>query len=254
MLLDGGYPDGSSVGSPDLGGNRLLYAMGGGVVARGTEVSRSARNELWRLANGMCHKCRHELDTGTKGGTPTAQVAHIVALSDGGPRSVPDMAVEAKNDVSNLLLLCSTCHDVVDKNNGQRISAEQLRNLKADHEAVWSTHSITGLDELLRIENLAFAAVRGLRRRDLEDLHEVLLESSASYRGAIEMKLDRPMHQYCYGLFPRFRLVDSDLRLRYSASEYYGDKDWDNRPHWLVSEWEATRWFKSVSWEEDPEE
>lgn len=526
-------------------------------MARRTEVRQSVRNELWRLANGMCQRCRQELDTGTRVGTPTAHVAHIVALGDGGQRSQPETSMEAKNAVSNLLLLCSTCHDVIDKDGGQGASVEELRKLKTDHEAwaadlrragnrwnvtyssvdylnmprvamleggsavqqvaqragldatrpfrgqglapgifvgsvshvfeswrqramplgecdlsvvqqgmyvtfhapmrgmntptsppagltgdwkldpylnfsvagrmimirydpdwlttttaftdlrsagegpityagfglvvavsadvirvsalvfgqpatpegsyvnylmrssngqlgrflavddfgdrstnlgnggssavtsgsrpeapvsvalhfdeddvvpgqiekevfrqlirvvpefrrdlliavgsmvtrpvtrelpapgdvagallggappVWSTHSIAGLNELLRNSELAFAAVRGVRKADLRDLHEALLESSASYLGAIEIKLDRPMHEYCYGLFPRFRLVDCSLRLRYSASEYYGDEGCDERPHELFYKWEEMGWFESVMWEEDAEE
>ncbi|MFF4452983.1 HNH endonuclease [Streptomyces goshikiensis] len=112
----------------------LELTMCGGGMARGPEVSDSVRRELWRLANGMCQMCRRELDPGTTGATPTAQTAHNVALSDHGPRADPALPIKARNGVANLLLLCSTCHDIVDKNNGQSYTAEELSNLKAEHE------------------------------------------------------------------------------------------------------------------------
>lgn len=103
-------------------------------MARGPEVSERVRRELWRLANGMCQMCRRELDPGAAGRTPTAQAAHNVALSDHGPRADPTLPIEARNAVSNLLLLCSTCHDIVDKNNGEAYTVEELSGLKAEHE------------------------------------------------------------------------------------------------------------------------
>ena len=109
-------------------------AMCGGGMGRGPEVSESVRRELWRLANGMCQMCRRELDPGTTGRTPTAQTAHNVALSDHGPRADPILPSEARNAVSNLLLLCSTCHDIVDKNDGKAYSVAELSGLKAEHE------------------------------------------------------------------------------------------------------------------------
>ncbi|MFI6937422.1 HNH endonuclease [Streptomyces sp. NPDC050287] len=82
---------------------------------RGPEVTRSVRNLLWRLSLGMCQICRRELDSGVRGPNPTSQIAHIVALSDRGPRAEPSMPSEERNAVENLLQLCPTCHDLIDK-------------------------------------------------------------------------------------------------------------------------------------------
>ncbi|MGW7578028.1 hypothetical protein [Streptomyces sp. NPDC054765] len=120
---------------------------------------------------------------------------------------------------------------------------------------VWSTHSIDGLGTLLADVEVAFALVRGVRRGQLDDLHQALLDESESYLGAVEVNFRCPMHQRVYEVNPRYRLVESDLRLLYSAREYYGELgDWDHRPHDLLNEWEEEEIFKGVSWEEDKEQ
>ncbi|MFD7967428.1 hypothetical protein [Streptomyces clavifer] len=125
----------------------------------------------------------------------------------------------------------------------------------AGEPKVWSTHSINGLGTLLADVEVAFALVRGVRRGQLDDLHQALLAESESYLGAVEVNLRRPTHQRFYEASPRYRLIEADLRLLYSAREYYGELgDWDRRPHELLDEWEAEDIFKSVAWEEDKEQ
>ncbi|WP_405985258.1 HNH endonuclease [Streptomyces sp. NBC_00872] len=125
----------------------------------------------------------------------------------------------------------------------------------AGEPKVWSTHSISGLGTLLAHVEVAFALVRGVRRGQLDDLHQALLAGSESYLGAVEVNLRRPTHQYFYDASPRYRLIEADLRLLYSAQEYYGELgDWDHRPHELLDEWESEQIFKSVAWEEDKEQ
>ena len=106
-------------------------------LGRSNEVSDAVRRELWRLAIGMCYRCREELDPSTKGKTPTAHVAHMVALSDHGPRADSGTSVSDRNAVENLLLLCPSCHDVIDKSEGKGFSLAQLHELKRSHE-VWT--------------------------------------------------------------------------------------------------------------------
>ncbi|MEU8974729.1 hypothetical protein AB0D11_36650 [Streptomyces monashensis] len=125
----------------------------------------------------------------------------------------------------------------------------------AGEPKVWSTHSASGLGTLLADVEVAFALVRGVRRGQLDDLHQALLADSESYLGAVEVNLRRPTHRHFYGVSPRYRLVEADLRLLYSAKEYYGELgDWDHRPHELLDEWESEEIFKSVAWEEDKEQ
>ncbi len=88
-------------------------------VARGRRVANATVLRLVGAAAGRCEKpdCPngflwHALPDG--GAVRLAEVAHIVAASDAGPRgneSVPDEKLVAFN---NLILLCPTCHTTVD--------------------------------------------------------------------------------------------------------------------------------------------
>jgi hypothetical protein len=63
-----------------------------------------------------------------------AEMAHIVAFSPGGPRGQSGLNVEDRNRIENLMLLCPTCHKLIDDNSG-RFTVETLREFKRDHEA-----------------------------------------------------------------------------------------------------------------------
>ncbi|MFB7577175.1 HNH endonuclease signature motif containing protein [Streptomyces sp. NPDC056165] len=82
----------------------------------------------------MCQKCGCELDPGKRGPAPTAEVAHIRALNNGGPRAVPGLSIEERNSIDNLILLCPSCHDLVDKNE-EEYTIPVLLKIKAQHEA-----------------------------------------------------------------------------------------------------------------------
>jgi hypothetical protein len=62
-------------------------------------------------------------------------VAHIVADSRQGPRGDAKMSDADRDRHSNLLLLCPTCHDRVDKQS-RTFSVPVLRRIKADHESM----------------------------------------------------------------------------------------------------------------------
>lgn len=98
-----------------------------------TEVRESVRRHLWQLSNGMCAKCRCELSAGLSNVNPRANVAHISALGDRGPRANGAVSVDDRNSIENLLLLCPSCHDVIDSNPAD-YSIEGLLGLKSRHE------------------------------------------------------------------------------------------------------------------------
>ncbi|HEY1177301.1 MAG TPA: hypothetical protein VGF17_14190, partial [Phytomonospora sp.] len=50
-------------------------------------------------------------------------------------RGDPSIPVPERNAVENLLLLCPTCHDLIDKDNGSLYDLAALISLKAEHEA-----------------------------------------------------------------------------------------------------------------------
>ena len=63
-----------------------------------------------------------------------AQMAHIVAFRQAGPRGESRLASAERNDISNLMLLCPQCHKLID-DNPDPYPVEVLQEFKKDHEA-----------------------------------------------------------------------------------------------------------------------
>jgi hypothetical protein len=93
---------------------------------------------LWGLSAGRCNKasCRTELIAVATEHDRTlvlGKIAHIVAHSDTGPRCDTTMSVDARNEYPNLLLLCPTCHDLVD-GQSNTFTIPDLQEWKRQHE------------------------------------------------------------------------------------------------------------------------
>lgn len=65
---------------------------------------------------------------------PLAEMAHIIACEDNGPRSDPKIPVKERNKASNLVLFCPTHHTIVDKFE-YHYNVHVLREMKRLHEA-----------------------------------------------------------------------------------------------------------------------
>jgi hypothetical protein len=80
-----------------------------------------AKNYVWSRAAGHCELCSLDLTQDLMTLTPTklGEVAHIIPASPKGPRSdvnqTADVSEELTNDPDNLMLLCPTCHNTIDK-------------------------------------------------------------------------------------------------------------------------------------------
>ena len=64
-----------------------------------------------------------------------AELAHILAANDGGPRAAPEVLETSRNSYSNLILLCPNCHTMVDKCPKQFPDA-MLRRWKLEHKSL----------------------------------------------------------------------------------------------------------------------
>jgi hypothetical protein len=62
------------------------------------------------------------------------EIAHGAAVSDGGPRAIPELSDRERNDYSNLILLCPNCHARFDRQ-PKTYSVERWKEIKASHEA-----------------------------------------------------------------------------------------------------------------------
>src|SRR5438128_8994856 len=64
-----------------------------------------------------------------------AKLAHIIGYSARGPRGDATVSIEVRNDASNIILLCSRCHDIVDDVSASDVfTPEVLREWKRQHE------------------------------------------------------------------------------------------------------------------------
>lgn len=61
------------------------------------------------------------------------KIAHIVAHSPIGPRANPEYSKDILDRYDNWILLCPTCHDTVDAQEG-KYTVDLLRKIKFDHE------------------------------------------------------------------------------------------------------------------------
>jgi hypothetical protein len=83
------------------------------------------------------------------------QLAHIIAGSPQGPRGNDPLPVTERDDYDNIVLLCSNCHDIVDKMKlSETYDAELMRAWKHEqerriHDAV-EVPRLESRDELIR--------------------------------------------------------------------------------------------------------
>lgn len=78
-----------------------------------------------------------ENETDASDAAVIAQIAHIFALSDDGPRGKAGLSEAERNHYSNLLLLCPTHHVVVDKQH-ETYPTDMVRAWKTSHELKFS--------------------------------------------------------------------------------------------------------------------
>lgn len=100
-------------------------------------VDRVTNRMVWVLSGGRCARCKSSVIDYTISPTGVGEVAHAAAQGDGpgAPRPVPTMTGEQRNDVANLLLLCPTCHDLMDQPDGTEVyTLDQVLEMKRAHE------------------------------------------------------------------------------------------------------------------------
>lgn len=99
-------------------------------------VTRNTKLRLFSDAAGFCQNpsCLKALFPDQNTHSHIAEVVHVIAKSDYGPRANADMGPEYLESYDNLLLLCPTCHTMVDKE-PERYPCHQLIEWKRNHIA-----------------------------------------------------------------------------------------------------------------------
>lgn len=81
-------------------------------------LTQATKNFLWSESGGYCQNpgCRADLHA-LASETTVAELAHIIPASPRGPRSAEGVGAtrEDRADPSNILVLCPTCHTLIDK-------------------------------------------------------------------------------------------------------------------------------------------
>lgn len=83
-----------------------------------TSIDNKVVLKLWAVSGGRCELCNRllysDLTFGADGNF--GEMAHIHAVSAGGPRHKIGMTPEEKNNIENLMLLCEEHHHMIDSN------------------------------------------------------------------------------------------------------------------------------------------
>jgi len=97
---------------------------------------------LWGRSAAMCNICRVKLTfEGGEGESATVgAMCHIVGEKEGSARYHTTLSDNDKNSYSNLILLCSHHHDIIDKNEA-KYNIETLHKIKSDHE-IWVAETL----------------------------------------------------------------------------------------------------------------
>ena len=135
----------------------------------------------------------HFFDSGQV--TSIEELAHIIGSSVDGPRGDDPLPLSQRDEYENIILLCPTCHTLIDKAKGQ-FPAEALREWKREHEGrltdIFSVPSFP-TRELLRTE------IKSLLRRN-----KAIFDAYGPYSA----RLDNPMDPRAKGSSRCPRLVN----------------------------------------------
>ena len=102
-------------------------------------ISLNSQRFLWARSGGFCQNpaCNSDFFVIFADGkvTSTAELSHVIGRSKRGPRGDNELSAEERDECENIILLCPTCHTLVDKNPRQ-FPAETLCEWKRSHEHV----------------------------------------------------------------------------------------------------------------------
>ena len=103
----------------------------------GKKISEKVIRKLWTSSAGYCcnPSCHRELLPFLEDGTITSisEFAHIISQQPNGPRDDKEVPLSQRDEFDNLIVLCPSCHTIVDKN-PQTYPVEKLKKWKKEHE------------------------------------------------------------------------------------------------------------------------
>ena len=100
-------------------------------------ISDKVKRKLLAASGGYCGNpnCHRNLfdffETGEI--TNIEELAHIIGQKEDGPRGKEDLPLSQRDEFDNIILLCPTCHTIIDKN-PKLYPKETVRKWKREHE------------------------------------------------------------------------------------------------------------------------
>ncbi len=95
------------------------------------------RRKLWASSGGFCGKpdCHTDLFPFFESGeiTNIEELAHIIGQKKKGPRGNNPLPLSERDEFENIILLCPTCHTIIDKN-PKLYPDDTVKQWKANHE------------------------------------------------------------------------------------------------------------------------
>lgn len=104
-------------------------------------ISQVTTKVLWGKSGGKCAKCKTDIiiERNETNPYPIAEMAHIAGLNTGSARY--DMMDDERNSVKNIILLCPTCHKIIDRD-PEEYTVSKLKEIKKEHEE-WVDEQLT---------------------------------------------------------------------------------------------------------------
>lgn len=90
---------------------------------------------LYAKSGGRCTLCRDPIVSSKSDGVDfhVSEIAHIRGKGTKSLRHDPNISRADMDDISNLIILCSKCHTIIDRNDTD-YTVEKLHRLKEEHE------------------------------------------------------------------------------------------------------------------------
>lgn len=113
--------------------------------------------KLWASSGGYCAKpdCHADLFPFFKNGeiTNIEELAHIIGKRVKGPRGINPLPLNNRDESKNILLLCPTCHTIIDKN-PKLFPVNKIIEWKKNHEAsIANIFSVPKFDSRDKVRN-----------------------------------------------------------------------------------------------------
>jgi hypothetical protein len=102
-----------------------------------TSIPDRVKRLIWSRSAGYCQRpsCNADVFCFFADGSVTSidELAHIIAEKSGGPRGASELTTNERSTFENILLLCPSCHTLIDKN-PEKFPVDVLLGWKAEHE------------------------------------------------------------------------------------------------------------------------